>query len=211
MTSVRSGRTMEEIAAGNVEWVEGRRFKDDGPARGKKRLGKGGDSASAKSPPPKFVAPQLATLVEAPPEGKDWLHEIKFDGYRVMAAVGGGRATIHTPHRPRLDGEVPADRAAARRSAVTSALIDGEAVVRDRRQERLRPAAAGDRRGQGRHRLLRLRSPVARRQGPPKAAAGRAQEAAGKAARGPAARRAAVLFRSRRSATARRPSTAPVR
>ena len=131
LTSVRSGRTMAEIAAGNVEWVEGRRFKDDGQARGKKRLGKGGDGASAKSPPPKFVAPQLATLVEAPPEGKDWLHEIKFDGYRVIAAVGGGRATVYT--RTGLDWTEkfrPIVRPLAD-LAVTSALIDGEAVVRD--------------------------------------------------------------------------------
>ncbi len=121
LTSVRSGRTMAEIAAGNVEWVEGFRFKEAKPA---KKKGQGAD-------PPAFVAPQLATLAEAPPGGDAWLHEIKFDGYRAVAAIGSGRARIFT--RTGLDWT---DRF---RSIVwpladlpcRSALIDGEAVVRD--------------------------------------------------------------------------------
>ncbi len=121
LTSVRSGRTMEEIAAGNVEWVEGFRFKE---ARPSKRKARGAD-------PPTFVAPQLATLAEAPPGGDTWLHEIKFDGYRAVAAIGSGRARIFT--RTGLDwtdrfrpivwplADLPC----------RAALIDGEAVVRD--------------------------------------------------------------------------------
>ena len=34
---------------------------------------------------PDFVAPELASLAEKPPEGADWLHELKFDGYRIQA------------------------------------------------------------------------------------------------------------------------------
>ena len=45
---------------------------------------------------PRFIAPQLATLVEGPPEGRDWLHEIKFDGYRAIASVGDGRSSLPT-------------------------------------------------------------------------------------------------------------------
>jgi bifunctional non-homologous end joining protein LigD len=125
LTSVRSGRTMEEIAAGNVEWVEGFRFKEAAPS---KKTAKGGAGDDA---PPAFVAPQLATVAEAPPSGDGWLHEIKFDGYRAIAAIGGGRARIFT--RNGLDwtdrfkpivwplADLPC----------RSALIDGEAVVRD--------------------------------------------------------------------------------
>ena len=121
LTSVRSGRTMEEIAAGNVEWVEGFRFKE---ARPSKKKAPGAD-------PPAFVAAQLATLAETPPAGDAWLHEIKFDGYRTIAAVGRGRARIFT--RTGLDwtdkfksivwplADLPC----------RAALIDGEAVVRD--------------------------------------------------------------------------------
>ncbi len=121
LTSVRSGRTMAEIAAGNVEWVEGFRFKEAKP--GKKRAG--------GSDPPAFVAPQLAASAEAPPAGNAWLHEIKFDGYRTIAAVGSGRARIFT--RTGLDwtdrfksivwplADLPCH----------AALIDGETIVRD--------------------------------------------------------------------------------
>ena len=133
LTSVRSGRTMEEIAAGNVEWVSGRRFKEtaanDPAAKRKPRA-----SASPKGPkldPPKFVEPQLASPVEQPPDGKEWLHEIKYDGYRIEAAVGGGTARIYT--RKGLDW-TDKFRNLVRPLAdlpCRSALIDGEAVVQD--------------------------------------------------------------------------------
>jgi hypothetical protein len=35
----------------------------------------------------KFVEPLLPTLVEKPPEGDDWIHEIKFDGYRSQIVI----------------------------------------------------------------------------------------------------------------------------
>ena len=45
---------------------------------------------------PDFVAPQLCTLVERPPAGEGWCHEIKFDGYRVQLRVESGEATLKT-------------------------------------------------------------------------------------------------------------------
>ncbi len=48
------------------------------------------------APLPAFVPPQLATLATAPPEGADWLHEIKYDGYRAIAAVAGDRCRLYT-------------------------------------------------------------------------------------------------------------------
>jgi ATP-dependent DNA ligase len=47
-------------------------------------------------PPPIWVKPQLAKLVEKAPDGSDWLHEIKFDGYRMHARLDAGRAQILT-------------------------------------------------------------------------------------------------------------------
>src|SRR5664279_1400016 len=98
LTSVRSGRTMEELASGNVEWVKGFRFKEEAadPAANKRKPRERASPKGARLDPPKWVEPQLASLVEAPPDGKEWLHEIKFDGYRVEAAVGSGRAVIYT-------------------------------------------------------------------------------------------------------------------
>ena len=88
---------MDEIAAGNVEWVKsGASIKDGGEPARRRRRKKTGRQGAPSGAPPKFIAPQLATLVDAPPDGDDWLHEIKFDGYRVVAAVGGGKAVIYT-------------------------------------------------------------------------------------------------------------------
>ena len=46
--------------------------------------------------PPAWVKPQLAKLVENAFDGPDWLHEIKFDGYRMHAHLDAGRAQILT-------------------------------------------------------------------------------------------------------------------
>lgn len=46
--------------------------------------------------PPKWVEPQLSKLVDAPPQGPEWLHEIKYDGYRVHARLDRGRAWLLT-------------------------------------------------------------------------------------------------------------------
>ena len=41
---------------------------------------------------PEFLAPQLATLVPAPPNGDAWLHELKFDGYRMLCHLNRGKS-----------------------------------------------------------------------------------------------------------------------
>ena len=43
------------------------------------------------SRPPKWIKPQLTRLVNEAPTGKDWLHEIKYDGYRMHARLDGGK------------------------------------------------------------------------------------------------------------------------
>ena len=49
---------------------------------------------------PEWVRPQLTQLVDAAPEGDQWLHEIKYDGYRMHAPRRGQAADAH---RARLD------------------------------------------------------------------------------------------------------------
>ena len=74
-SSVQSGRSMQQIAAGAMP-------------------------VPAKSPlrrnPPAFAPPALATLVDTPPAGKDWLFEIKYDGYRALIAADGEAVRIYT-------------------------------------------------------------------------------------------------------------------
>ena len=43
---------------------------------------------------PGFVAPALATLVSTAPAGEAWLHELKFDGYRILARLDNGRVQL---------------------------------------------------------------------------------------------------------------------
>jgi bifunctional non-homologous end joining protein LigD len=81
--------------------------------------------------PPPFRAVQLATLVDSIPTGSGWVHEMKYDGYRLLIAVGGGEARAYT--RSGLDWSerfAPLLTEAAQLKA-DSALIDGEAVVLD--------------------------------------------------------------------------------
>src|SRR3954466_7557660 len=48
------------------------------------------------APMPDFIEPQLAKLVDEPPRGADWVHEIKLDGYRIQARVQGGRCVLRS-------------------------------------------------------------------------------------------------------------------
>ncbi|WP_076068673.1 DNA ligase D [Sphingomonas montana] len=127
LTSIDTGRTMAEIADAAAP-----AGKAPGKASARPRKAKPKTATKpASGPPPAFRPVQLATLVDAIPAGRDWLHEVKYDGYRVLVAVGDGRAKAYT--RTGLDWS---DRfativtAAARLSG--SALIDGEVVVLDK-------------------------------------------------------------------------------
>jgi bifunctional non-homologous end joining protein LigD len=47
-------------------------------------------------PPPRFIEPQLATLVSEPPSGDNWVHEIKYDGYRALCRISDGEVKLLT-------------------------------------------------------------------------------------------------------------------
>jgi bifunctional non-homologous end joining protein LigD len=88
-------------------------------------------SARSTEPLPAFVAPQLASLVDTPPAGNEWLHEIKYDGYRAIAAVGGGRCRIYTRSGQDWTDKFAGIAAELTKLKVGSALLDGEIVVLD--------------------------------------------------------------------------------
>ena len=81
---------------------------------------------------PAWVAPQLATLVAAAPAGDEWLHEVKLDGYRILARIARGRARLLTRNRQDWTDHFPAVAAAAAALPVKEALLDGEVVALDR-------------------------------------------------------------------------------
>lgn len=80
---------------------------------------------------PTFRPVQLATLVDTVPAGDRWIHERKYDGYRILVAVGGGEASAYTRSGLDWSQRFPSILSDARKLQVRSALIDGEAVVVD--------------------------------------------------------------------------------
>jgi bifunctional non-homologous end joining protein LigD len=157
--SVASGRSMDEIAAGKGRgpkpFVMAK--KSRAPARAKlqshrasartspaKKLSRplaartkrpSGKKAAKKSKGradesmPPFIVPQLCTSVDRPPGGSDWIHEIKFDGYRIQMRVDDGGVTLKT--RKGLDWTPKFGAIATAASVLSDCIIDGEIVALD--------------------------------------------------------------------------------
>jgi bifunctional non-homologous end joining protein LigD len=87
--------------------------------------------AAKRAALPKFVAPMLPTLTDVPPLGADWVHEVKFDGYRIEAVRDAKKAVLRT--RAGLDWTERFRSVAAAVVALPAGkcLIDGEVVVED--------------------------------------------------------------------------------
>ena len=132
LTGVDSGLTMAEIAAGKKPTKKrSRATKAEVPAAPSPLPAPQPKKTNAGGTAPPFRPVQLATLVDHVPAGNAWLHEMKYDGYRTLISVGGGNGRAYT--RSGLDwtdkfSPVVADAATL---DVSSALLDGEAVVLD--------------------------------------------------------------------------------
>ena len=144
VTSVSTGRTLEEIAAGIeastpplVPPRSGRGTSKKGSATSPSPSGEGrettrsGGPGVGASPPPPFQMPQLATLVDTPPTGNNWLHETKYDGYRALLAVGGGKCIAYTRSGLDWTDRFKSIAEAAARLPCAAALIDSEIVALD--------------------------------------------------------------------------------
>ncbi|MBL8059883.1 MAG: DNA ligase D [Chthonomonas sp.] len=102
-TSVMSGRTMEEIARGAKE--------------------------KQTTPMPKEMRPQLATLGTDPPQGEDWIHEIKFDGYRILAFLKDGKARLLSRNGVDYTKTFRTVAKSIEELPVGEAILDGEVVI----------------------------------------------------------------------------------
>jgi bifunctional non-homologous end joining protein LigD len=149
--SVASGRTMKQIAEGKGKapkpfmTAKSGRTKPDAvwhSNRGDAAEARAGKKKATPAPAlakpskgkkvaamPDFVAPELCTPVERPPNGEGWCHEIKFDGYRVQLRVEGGEARLKT--RKGLDWTDKFQAIAKAGDALPDGLIDGEIVALD--------------------------------------------------------------------------------
>ncbi len=125
------GRTPEPAGA-KKQSVRGRTVKErNGKGAEAERASSNGAGRAGKTSLPDFVPPQLTTLVQTAPEGDAWLHEIKLDGYRVLARIERGRARLFTRSGQDWTVRFPSVTAAVERLRAKSAFLDGEVVVLD--------------------------------------------------------------------------------
>jgi bifunctional non-homologous end joining protein LigD len=111
--SVKSGRSMDAIAAGEAA------AKSKTSTRKLETLMK------------TFPNVELATLVDTPPEGDDWVHEFKFDGYRLLGFLSSGDVRLRTRNGQDWTDKFPAIVNALTKLKANSAVVDMEAVVLD--------------------------------------------------------------------------------
>jgi bifunctional non-homologous end joining protein LigD len=124
-TSVTTGRTMEEIAAGK-------------PARPPVQAEEAPLVAASlkdarKAPMPAKIKPQLAVPAERAPEGNDWWHEVKFDGYRLLIFRKDDSIKICSRTGLEWTSKLPDIAGAVRDRLRVDAVLDGEAVLLDSR------------------------------------------------------------------------------
>jgi len=143
--SVASGRAMKAIEAGTGKqpkpFMRAKAFKADAIWQSKSRKDDK-DEEPEPAPKPKplvtpktisglpaFIEPQLCRLVDQPPSGSDWVHEVKFDGYRMQLRVENGKAKLLT--RKGLDWTQKFSAIARTAAKLPDAIIDGEACALD--------------------------------------------------------------------------------
>ena len=133
--SVLSGRDLAEVARD----PGARRWRGRG---GLERRGRGplpalGDPAAIpgarRGALPRDPRPQLATLAASAPSGPEWLHEVKLDGYRLLARVERGQARLLTRRGQDWTHRFPRLAEALAALPCRAALLDGEVVVLDER------------------------------------------------------------------------------
>ncbi|MGH8726803.1 MAG: non-homologous end-joining DNA ligase [Burkholderiales bacterium] len=119
--SVESGNTIEQIAALPAQAWRG------GKARKLKSVVAEGRAVKL----PETIKPQLATLVKEVPQGAGWLHEIKYDGYRILCRVEKGKARLVSRNGLDWTSRFHRIAAAAKTLPVKDGWFDGEVVVPD--------------------------------------------------------------------------------
>ncbi|MBB2719639.1 UNVERIFIED_ORG: bifunctional non-homologous end joining protein LigD [Rhizobium etli] len=141
-TSVASGRSMDEIAEGkgrkprpfmmanaDVEADAVWDSKHGLAADERKKRSRKDVRTSTAGDLPDFIEPQLCEKLARPPAGDDWLHEIKFDGYRIQMRVADGNVTLKT--RKGLDWTAKYPEIAEAASQLPDCIIDGEICALD--------------------------------------------------------------------------------
>jgi bifunctional non-homologous end joining protein LigD len=125
--SVASGRAMSDIAAGKGRAPQPFMLDTRKLARADATWNSKESGAAGKVPD--FIEPELAKLVEQPPEGDGWAHEAKLDGYRTQLRVAVHEATLKT--RKGLDWTDKFQPLAAAAAKLPDCIIDSEVCALD--------------------------------------------------------------------------------
>jgi bifunctional non-homologous end joining protein LigD len=142
--SVLSGRSIEDIAEQREHvWnsnkslaanVRAGAVSRDTPSCDKSRKNTGGVSAivgARVAKLPTSLSPMLATLVDAIPTGDEWLHEIKFDGYRMLCRIDKGKVTVFSRNGKEWTAALNRTAEAVGELGLESAWLDGEVSIVD--------------------------------------------------------------------------------
>lgn len=148
-TSVASGRSLEEIAAGkgrapkpfmltkamarDAVWNSDATNREHAVDRSEPRPPAKTPAPGAAKPIahlPAFIPPQLCKPVDAPPRSPGWGHEVKFDGYRLQLRVVDGKPTLST--RKGLDWTAKFKPLAGAAAKLPDAILDGEICALDK-------------------------------------------------------------------------------
>ncbi len=129
--SVASGRSIEDIASGDhAVWQSNKSSATRKRAATNRRpVNHALAPGSRKAPQVEWVAPQLATFVTTPPAGEEWVHELKYDGYRILCRANGDGVTLLTRNGHDWTAKLPHIAAAVATLPFTSAWLDGEVVA----------------------------------------------------------------------------------
>lgn len=131
--SAASGRDLKAIAdAKDRVWSADASTNELASKRVKqraKRIQVATDEALRKEKLPKTWKPQLATLTKSAPIGEEWLHEVKFDGYRMACRVDGGDVTFISRNGKDWTKRLQALIEELRQLPINAALFDGEVVA----------------------------------------------------------------------------------
>ncbi|MFZ4165234.1 DNA ligase D [Brevundimonas sp. NPDC058933] len=118
--SITTGRSLAEIAEGQTQWAASRATGRTAPPKPRPTPALG----SKTGKPRPFIPIQFAKVADHPPPGPGWVHEIKFDGYRIQISVGGGKAVLRT--RNGLDWTDRFPALAKQAATWPDGVIDGE-------------------------------------------------------------------------------------
>ena len=122
-------RRGQEAEEGRAAEALGRRRRGRGRRGATAQARRGGAAVRA----PSSVSLSLATLVDEPPDGDGWVHEIKYDGYRIAARVDGGDVRLFSRNQLDWTGRFKEVATALKELPTSGTWLDGEVVVFDER------------------------------------------------------------------------------